>query len=357
MVKQGDCVSGNKGTNKDFTLTFIQVVCALAVVILHTNKCFWEFSATEKYWFTANIIECVFCFAVPIFFMITGITLLDYHDRYSTFEFFRRRIKKSVIPYIAWSLIGALFLVVTRSVPTKWVTVEWIIAGLLSTNSIIGEYWFFQPLYCAYLCMPLFAAVDKEKKKRVTEYLLIVGFLINIIPPFLTSVRHSGFAWPYNFAVTSGFLFWVWAGYYLYYYPPGRVQLGIMIGLSCLGLMIHIIGTYTVSVQSGELQQLYKGYTNLPSVLYVPGVFCVLRKAGGALARFDRFKRIVECLGKYTFSVYLLHWFVLRIIDFTGIFNYHSIIYRLLMPYPVCGLVIVLVWCLRKNRWLAQIVP
>ena len=61
------------GKTKDFTLTFIQVISALAVVTLHTNGCFWQFSATERYWFTANIIECLCYFAVPVFFMITGI--------------------------------------------------------------------------------------------------------------------------------------------------------------------------------------------------------------------------------------------------------------------------------------------
>ena len=71
-------------SKKNFTLTFIQVICALAVVTLHTNGVFWSFSSTERYWFTANIVESVFYFAIPLFFMITGITLLDYQKRYST---------------------------------------------------------------------------------------------------------------------------------------------------------------------------------------------------------------------------------------------------------------------------------
>ena len=345
------------GNNKDFTLTFIQVICALAVVTLHTNICFWEFSATERYWFTANIIECVFYFAVPVFFMITGITLIDYQDKYTTLEFFKRRIRKSVVPYIAWSSIGVVFLVATKSIPARQVTASWIIAGLLSTNGIIGVYWFFKPLYCAYLSIPLFSAVEKEKKKRMAEYLLIISFLINILPPFLTSVLHSGFVWPYEISVVSGILFWVWGGYYLYYYPPGKIQKTILIGLSALGLLLHIIGTYAASVQAGSLQQLYKGYTNLPCVLYVPGVFCVLRKTAEKIAGFDRLKRMIECLGKYTFSVYLLHWFVLRLMDFTNIFDYHSIIYRLFAPFLVYGLVSMIVWFMRKNRWLARIVP
>ena len=115
------------GKTKDFTLTFIQVISALAVVTLHTNGCFWQFSATERYWFTANIIECLCYFAVPVFFMITGITLLDYQDRYSTKEYFKKRFEKTLLPYVAWSLIGVLFLLITKRITPETVTAKWVL--------------------------------------------------------------------------------------------------------------------------------------------------------------------------------------------------------------------------------------
>ena len=62
-------------------ISMASVVSALAVIFLHTNDCFWTFS-TARYWFSANIIESVFYFAVPIFFMISGAMLIGYNDRY-----------------------------------------------------------------------------------------------------------------------------------------------------------------------------------------------------------------------------------------------------------------------------------
>ena len=69
-------------------ITVLNVFSAIAVVALHVNGCFWQFSRSS-YWFTANIIESVFCFAVPVFFMITGVTLFDYTKRQDTEIFFR----------------------------------------------------------------------------------------------------------------------------------------------------------------------------------------------------------------------------------------------------------------------------
>ena len=90
-------VKNNKTINY---ISLLNVVCAIAVVILHTNGVtFWKFN-NNGIWAISNLIECIFYFAVPIFFMITGITLIDYRDRYSTKEFFKKRVKKTVIPFI-----------------------------------------------------------------------------------------------------------------------------------------------------------------------------------------------------------------------------------------------------------------
>ena len=88
-------------------ISLASVLSAIAVVYLHANGCFWDFS-TARYWITANIIESIFYFAVPIFFMISGAMLIDFNKRYSIKEFFKKRIAKTVIPFIIWSFIGLL---------------------------------------------------------------------------------------------------------------------------------------------------------------------------------------------------------------------------------------------------------
>lgn len=47
-------------------IQILGVLSCLAVVVLHTNGCFWDFSY-ERYWLTANLIENLCYFAVPIF--------------------------------------------------------------------------------------------------------------------------------------------------------------------------------------------------------------------------------------------------------------------------------------------------
>ena len=55
------------------------------------------------------MIECVFYFAVPVFFMISGAMLIDFNKKYSLREYFTKRINKALIPYIVWSFLGLAF--------------------------------------------------------------------------------------------------------------------------------------------------------------------------------------------------------------------------------------------------------
>ena len=343
--------------SKDLSLTFIQIVCAIAVVTLHTNGCFWKFSATERYWRTANVIECFFYFAVPIFFMITGITLLDYTDRYSTKEYFKKRISKVVLPYIAWSIIGLFFRLGTKNLSVNNISYKWILDSFLSTEGIIDLYWFFRPLFCVYLTIPLFALISKEKKKKAADYILIVGFVINALIPFLKNTLWNDFSWPYSISAISGYLFWIWGGYRIYYYPPTRKGKVIIYLLSIIGLGMHIVGTYTLSMRTGSIQTLYKGYNNVPCILYSFGVFVLLRDIGIWLQKNEKIKKIILFLGKFTFPCYLIHWFLLRLNEHIIHIDTKNIVYRLLAPYVIYALIICITMCIRKIPIIKKILP
>ena len=340
---------------KDNTLTFIQVVCAFAVITLHTNGAFWNFSATERYWVTANIIESVCFFAVPIFFMISGITLMNYQDKYSTKEYFHKRITKTLIPYIIWSIIGVAYL---HLMNYQWaeMDIRWFIYGLLN-GKIISIYWFFPPLFCIYLSMPMFAAIDKNKKEWVLKYLLAVGILVNTLAPFIIKVMGEDILWPYNVSVVTGYLIWVVVGYVLYKYPPKLKTKCAIYTLAVVGLLLHICGTYILSMRDGQINSTYKGYNNLPSFMYSVGVFLFLTDIGKRLMTNKKVEKVICYIGKYTFAIYLMHWFVMNFITVKFQIDTLSIWWRLGAPIPIGLIVIAITWLIRKIPIVRNIVP
>ena len=106
-----------------FYISFIKFVSAFSVLIIHTNGMFWDFSSTEFYWKAANVIESVFYFAVPMFYMVVGITLFDFYDRYTLKEYLHKRFTKVFIPFLTWSIIALFGKIYFRKVPINEISI------------------------------------------------------------------------------------------------------------------------------------------------------------------------------------------------------------------------------------------
>ena len=337
-------------------ISLASVISAIAVVFLHVNDCFWSFSKAP-YWFSANVIESLFYFAVPVFFMISGALLIDFSDKYDLKTYFSKRINKTVLPFVIWSFIGVLFkLLYLHTLKWSTVTPEYLINGLVNGN-LVGVYWFFIPLFCAYLAIPLFSVVNEDKKKKIFIYLASLAFVLNILIPFVISVFDLKIKYSISLAVASGYLFFTITGYLLHKYELERKYRLILYILAIVGLAMHMVGTYQLSIAAGNIVSTYKGYTNLPTVLYSLGVFTFIKYDLVKIMKFDIVSKIVNFLNPYTFGVYLIHWFVLSILIKVFNINIRLLSYRLIGPFVILAISIVAIWLIRKIPGCSGIVP
>lgn len=335
-----------------FYITVLNVISTLAVVGLHTNGCFWEFSK-ERWWFTANIIESVLYFAVPVFFMITGATLLDYTKRCDTKTFFIRRLKKTVIPFVFWSLVALLFQIYFfKRISWNVITIDYLVDGVLNTkfNSL---YWFFPPLFGLYLSIPLFASLEKSKKIAVLKYLAGSCFLLNCLIPFLLTVFKIKIHFPIVIVVGSGYLLYLILGYLFNRLDFSKTEKGIIYLLAFLGLLLHICGTYFLSMEAGKIIGTYKGYNNVPCILYSIGIFLFVKENVRRLNTVS-IRGGLELLNDYTFSIYLLHWFVMSLLIRAFHIDTHSIVYRVGGIFLVSIICVCITWVIRKIPWLGR---
>lgn len=119
-------------------------------------------------------------------------------------------------------------------------------------------------------------------------------------------------------------------------------------GATILGLMMHILGTYILSMEAGKIIQTYKGYTNLPCVIYSIGIFLFFKENCERIMSFGWVRNLVHGLKSYTFSIYMLHWFVMTFFVTEFHINTMSIIYRLLGPIPIILVCIIITYLIRK---------
>ena len=144
-------------------LSVLNVLACFAVVMLHcSNAAFWNYSNTQT-WVTGNLVETLFYFAVPVFFMISGVTLVDYHERYSDKVFLKKRLLKTVVPFLFWSTVAYIYWILRYNEGVFYRNPLRIISGMLNSE-YIGIYWFFLPLFAIYLAMPIITRIQDKIK-------------------------------------------------------------------------------------------------------------------------------------------------------------------------------------------------
>lgn len=339
-------------------ISVLSVICAIAVVMLHTNSCFWEFSQ-EDYWISANIIETLMYFAVPVFFMISGATLMDYREKYSTKVFFLKRIEKTVIPFVIWSIIALVIMLVLGEIilPESLLGKIKRIFELVINTEILDIYWFFISLFSVYLCIPVLSAVDRSIRKRVYIYISLVAFLVNYLFPFTTEILGIDYHNIIKMDVASGYLLYVVVGYLLNEYELKSGMKVLIYLFSVMGLLIHMIGTYYVSIEEGMIVKTFKGYTNVPAFLYSVGIFVFVKNVVNK--NENAFICIIcnRVLSKYTFAVYLLHLYVIKGVSMIMDIDTYSLLYRLVMPFLVFTICVGITWIVRRIPRLDKLLP
>ena len=139
------------------TFDVINISACIAVVILHVNGAVWG-GPYGRFWVTSLILECVFYWAVPVFFMISGATLMDYRQRYDTKTFFKRRFSKTLIPFLFWSFVSIFWAIFLKhTLPTETLT-DWrdIVDAVLDTKGFTGFSYHCLPYICVFRFYPVF---------------------------------------------------------------------------------------------------------------------------------------------------------------------------------------------------------
>lgn len=90
------------------------MISCFSVVALHCDGYVHQYNHMETWWWLRALINVLFYNAVPLFFMLSGATLIGYHKKYDTRTFIRKRIKRTLIPFLAMSCFFSVLFLLTK---------------------------------------------------------------------------------------------------------------------------------------------------------------------------------------------------------------------------------------------------
>lgn len=349
--------------NKKYILYFdlLNIFACFAVVALHVNGAVHTFAKTRN-WVSCMFIEALFYFAVPVFFMLTGATLMNYRKRYDTGAFFKKRIFKTFVPFMIWSIIGICWSIFyTKGLKISDInTPAKFISAVINCKGM-GIYWFFPALFSVYLTIPLFSLVDEDKrigKKGIFTYLILVYIVLNVLLPFVC--RLTGIQWnsALNAVSCGGYVVWFLIGYLLANTDINKKFRILIYILGLIGFFMYFYLTVQNSFKTGRFDKTYAGYMNIPAMLMGTAVF-VLFKYGkwNLIDKHEKAVRFVRNLSSASFGVYLIHYYLKDfLIRHFGI-DPRSTLYRIAGTFIIYGLSVIIVRVMQKIPVIRKMVP
>lgn len=347
-------------TKETSYISELSVISTICVVYMHLCGFHGMIPQYNFEWILSLFIEKVCFFAVPVFFMITGATLIDYPKRYNLKTYVKKRINKTVIPWLAWGGVSFVYYLIFNFNLIENLKLNKVVNGILN-NEYRSIYWFFPVMISVYICLPLFAYVDEAKKSKIFSYLIIVGMLFNIILPDINSVFNIGIDVPIKVPVVSEYLIYVLTGYLISHNNTKNKNVERIIYASgIIALAIQIIGTGVLSLQLGYESKLFRETTIL-SYCYATSVFVFFKNKSEIIMNNNKLKRLIEFMKNYTLPIYLIHQYannlVQKILMMLGYSSEGRVMYQLLGPVVAVTLSIFCTWIIRQIPVIKKIVP
>ena len=323
-------------------ITFISVISAFSVVLIHVNS-YFSFSYSPR-WAIANIARAILTYAVPVFFMISGVTLIDYRKRYDTKTYLKKRFTRTVIPFLFWGIMAILMhRFWLHDLPLEAYQPFEIVNRLINAM-FIPVFWFFIPLFILYLTIPILGAIDEQKRRQVFRYIILVSLVFNFIIPAILNLAKIPIESPIKFTTTScAAIFYAVVGYYIHTYEISKKARTAIYIFGIIGVLATIIGTHILSYNAGELTGFMTDYDLITYAAYSPAVFLFMKSffSKHFTSKKSKVARLANFFSRYTFPLYLTHWFPIVFLSiWTG--NAHNQWWYALVMTPLCVIIAII---------------
>jgi len=237
------------------------------------------------------LVEFIYTFHMPLFFFISGFfakKMFEIKSKKEYLSYIKRKSFRLLLPYFTFSILGLAIKLLMSNYANNPVNINTVFLDILINpwENPIKLLWFIYTLYFIYLLLPLLNKLNNKIKLIVLGVSWVIPISYGIIFNINGIIRYSLF-------VILGYEFYKKYNLYI-----SRKKYVIKPILQFLFLILINIKP----IQTGNLVNVFELVCSLLAISALLDFVHIIKLDG-------IFGKVFNYLGKYSYDIYLLHWF------------------------------------------------
>ena len=325
---------------RNYNWDYLRFLASVAVVVLHVSYSYMSVASVERLPFVAmTAYNATTRFAVPVFFMLSGLFLLSPDKKISIKDCWKRTAKLFAVFYIWSAFYGFQGLIM------DYISGETITGGMVaeSFRRLLmghGHMWFLFCLAAYYLMLPVARCISANKS--VLTYFCVFWIMLRFVIPFISIWLPLGYfnMWlaQFDFQFFMTYFGYFCLGYWLQITDIPKKLRAVLYALGGISAVWIFAATVYESQKVNELVEDWLNPSALPPFVCAVSIF-IFFKYHGEIAK-GKWNRVIRQLSRYSLLIYMLHPFFVEKLNMIGI---NTIRFHAAWSVPVLSILIVAV--------------
>lgn len=316
----------------------LRIIAAFSIVLLHISSLQWVEQFPSVEWEIKMIYLSLVRWSVPVFVMISGALFLDVTKPCNIRRLFSKNILRIICAFLFWSFLSQL-----------------IDSGLgispisLFINTVNGPsyLWFLKMILGLYVMIPILKMIVSDRRTEV-YYLVLSVIVVFVIPLVFDLTRLYSEAFTRflsgNYEITEigeilDFSSFFVLGHYMATSSFIR-RIRCLVYILAVGCVVFsLFGVHFYSHAHQQVNAYLFDYTNLLTLMESAAVFLFAKNIFNVMS--SSAKGYVIMVSNCCFGVYLVHPFVMKMLD--GLFVFPPASFMHILTIPLMALMVFLV--------------
>lgn len=300
----------NKSNERILYADILRTFTIYAVLIIHICGVRWYSTIGTSEWYVLNTFMTMFRWCIPVFFMLSGIIILDPKYNLTFKKLYTKTLPRLIIALIFWAIVyRTLSPIVSMLLQVKEVTTDdW---KKIYLDILFGtpwhHLWFMYAIISIYILSPLIRVFTANAEKKHYIYFLILYLIFGAVIPKIDAAYNLHISFGINelYSYTGYFI----AGYFFSKYDLTSIQKKLLYTAGiCIMIWMLSWSTYTAVTEHTLSTHYFENISPL-TMIVAYAVFVFAKNFINSNTGIQKLKnnKYITLLANCSLGIYLVH--------------------------------------------------